>query len=266
MKLSIIIPVYNEEGTILRVIARVRAVALNCADFEREIIVVDDASTDRTRALLAGVQNERDIVLVCHGRNGGKGAAVRTGLQYASGNVILIQDADLEYDPSDYPRLLRPILDGEVQVAYGSRFLGGCPAGMSIFHVIGNRFLTGTANRLHQCSLTDVLTCYKAFTREVAAQLDLRSMKWDVDAEITAQILGHGYAIHETPISYHGRTLREGKKIRWWAGLSILRTLVKHWRPTEVKVHRRTVLPAECVTTGEVHGHPQPQLLEPAPQ
>lgn len=248
MKLSIIIPVYNEEGTILRVIARVQAVSLDYACSEREIVIVDDASTDGTPTLLAGIQGEKDTIIVFHQRNQGKGAAVRTGLQRASGDVILIQDADLEYDPSDYRRLLQPILDGQTQVVYGSRFLGGCPAGMSVFHVMGNRFLTRTANRLHRCALTDVLTCYKAFTREVAGQLDLRATRWEVDAEITAQILGLGYAISETPISYCGRTLREGKKIRWWAGVSILRTLVRYSLRDEAKTHRQTVL-ASIVST-----------------
>jgi glycosyltransferase involved in cell wall biosynthesis len=268
MKLSIIIPVYNEENTILGVIAHARTVALDtalsraigdsaCAGFEREIVVVDDASTDGTLALLGGLRGKAGVVVISHSRNRGKGAAVRTGLQYASGDIVLIQDADLEYDPSDYPRLLQPIVEGEAQVVYGSRFLGGRPAGMSTWYTMGNRFLTSIANHLHRCLLTDVLTCYKVFTREVAAQLELRATRWAVDAEITAQVLGLGYAIHEVPIFYHARTLQEGKKIRWQDGLSILGTLIRYALSNSVKAHRRIEQPEEYVVAGELRGHQQ---------
>jgi glycosyltransferase involved in cell wall biosynthesis len=190
------------------------------------------------------------VVTIFHARNRGKGAAVRTGLQYARGDLIVIQNADLEYDPSEYPRLLHPILDGQAQAVYGSRFFEGRPLGMSISHTMGNRFLTAIANRLYGCMLTDVLTCYKAFTREVAAQLELRATRWDIDAELTVQILGLGYAIHEIPISYCGRTLQQGKKLRWWAGLSILHTLMRCWLPHEAKSRREIVRPGECVVAG----------------
>jgi glycosyltransferase involved in cell wall biosynthesis len=239
MKLSIIIPAYNENETIAEILRRVRAVSLTVptgygpeddsnVTFEREIVIVDDGSTDGTRESLRALEGEPDVIVVLHERNQGKGAAVHTGLQHASGDVMLIQDADLEYDPRDYPALLQPIAEGRSQVVYGSRFRGGPTKAMFFWHMVGNRFLTLVANVLYDTILSDVETCYKVFTREVAEQLDLRASGWGFDPEITAQILKRGYRIYEVPISYTGREFEEGKKLSWRAGFTVLWTLLKH--------------------------------------
>ena len=239
MKLSIIMPVYNEIGTIAEILKRVRAVRLSVpvgygpdngtlVEFEREIVAVDDGSTDGTRKILRVLEEETDVVVIYHERNQGKGGAVRTGLQRASGDVMLIQDADLEYDPRDYPALLQPIVEGRSQVVYGSRFRGGPTKAMFFWHMMGNRFLTLVTNILYNTILSDMETCYKVFTREVAEQLDLRAPGWGFDPEITAQILKRGYRIYEVPISYTGREFEEGKKINWRDGLTVLWTLLKY--------------------------------------
>ena len=238
MKLSIIIPAYNESETIAEILRRVRAVQLavptgygpengSVVTFEREVVVVDDGSTDGTREILRTLAGEQDVIVVFHERNQGKGAAVRTGLQHASGDVLLIQDADLEYDPRDYPALLQPIVESRSQVVYGSRFRGGPTRAMFFWHMVGNRFLTLVTNVLYDTILSDMETCYKVFTREVAEQLDLKAPGWGFDPEITAQILKHGYRIYEVPISYTGREFEEGKKIAWRDGLTVLWTLLK---------------------------------------
>lgn len=223
MKLSIVIPVYNEKDTIEEIIRRVRAAPI---DLEKEIVAVDDYSTDGTRDLLARIAKSGDVKVVLHPVNMGKGAAVRTGLSHATGDVMLIQDADLEYDPEDYPALLKPILRGKAQVVYGSRFLGEHRA-MLFWHSVGNNLLTLAANLLYDSSLTDMETCYKVFTREVAEKIKLRSPRWGFDPEITARILKLGYRIYEVPISYTGREFSEGKKISWRDGLVVLWTLLK---------------------------------------
>jgi glycosyltransferase involved in cell wall biosynthesis len=239
MRLSIIIPVYNEIGTIADILQRVRAVELKVPvgygpedgtviELDREIVVVDDGSTDGTRRILRALENRLGVTVILHERNQGKGAAVRTGLQHASGDVMLIQDADLEYDPRDYPALLQPILENRSQVVYGSRFRGGPTKAMFFWHMLGNRFLTLVTNVLYNTILSDMETCYKAFTREVADQLDLKAAGWGFDPEITAQILRRGYRIYEVPISYTGREFEEGKKISWRDGLTVLWTLIKH--------------------------------------
>jgi glycosyltransferase involved in cell wall biosynthesis len=239
MKLSIIIPAYNENETIAEILRRVRAVSLTVptgygpedssnVTFEREVVIVDDGSTDGTRESLRALAGAQDVVVVLHERNWGKGAAVRTGLQHASGDVMLIQDADLEYDPRDYPALLQPIAESRSQVVYGSRFRGGPTKAMFFWHMVGNRFLTLVTNVLYDTILSDVETCYKVFTREVAEQLDLRASGWGFDPEITAQILKLGYRIYEVPISYTGREFEEGKKLSWRAGFIVLWTLLKH--------------------------------------
>ena len=239
MKLSVVMPVYNEIGTIAEILRRVRAVQLAvpvgygpengiAVQFEREIVIVDDGSTDGTREILHTLEGEPDVVVVFHEHNQGKGAAVRTGLQHASGDVMLVQDADLEYDPRDYPALLQPIVEGRSQVVYGSRFRGGPTRAMFFWHMAGNRFLTLVTNVLYDTILSDMETCYKVFTREVAEQLDLKAPGWGFDPEITAQILKRGYRIYEVPISYTGREFEEGKKISWRDGITVLRTLIRY--------------------------------------
>lgn len=239
MKLSIVMPVYNEIGTIAEILRRVRAVQLTVpvgfgsengmvVEFEREVVVVDDGSTDGTREYLRTLEGDPDVVVIFHDRNQGKGAAVRTGLQHASGDVMLIQDADLEYDPRDYPALLQPIVEARSQVVYGSRFRGGPTKAMFFWHMVGNCFLTLVTNILYDTILSDMETCYKVFTREVAEQLNLKAPGWGFDPEITAQILKRGYRIYEVPISYTGREFEEGKKLSWRDGFTVLWTLLKY--------------------------------------
>jgi len=238
VKLSIVMPVYNESGTLTEIVRRVRAVKLavevgygiengSAVEFDREIVIVDDGSTDGTGDVLKKLEGEPDVIVAFHERNQGKGGAVRTGLQHASGDVLLIQDADLEYDPRDYPALLKPIVEGRSKVVYGSRFRGGPTRTMFFWHMIGNHFLTLVTNILFNTILSDMETGYKVFAREVAEQLDLRSRGWGFDPEITAQILKRGYRIYEVPISYTGREFEEGKKISWRDGLTVLWTLVR---------------------------------------
>ncbi len=239
MKLSIIIPVYNEIETIAEILARVRGVPLQLAiwggeahtetlTLDREIVIVDDGSTDGTRAYLDTLRDAPDLRIIFHEVNQGKGAAVWTGLQQASGDIMLVQDADLEYDPRDYLALLQPILEQRAQVVYGSRFRGGPAKAMFFWHMLGNRFLTFVTNILYNTILTDMETCYKVFTRAVAEQLHLQAQGWGFDPEITVQILLRGYRIYEVPISYTGREFTEGKKISWKDGLTVLWTLLKY--------------------------------------
>jgi glycosyltransferase involved in cell wall biosynthesis len=238
MKLSVIMPVYNEIDAIAEIVRRVRAVELvvpmgfgpedgTFVEFQREIVIADDGSTDGTREHLRTLEGDPDTVVVFHERNMGKGAAVRTCLQYASGDVMLIQDADLEYDPREYPSLLQPIVEGRSKVVYGSRFRGGPTKAMFFWHMVGNRFVTLATNVLYNTILSDMETCYKVFTREVADQIDLKSPRWGFDPEITAQILKRGYRIYEVPISYTGREFSEGKKLNWRDGFVVLWTLIK---------------------------------------
>lgn len=224
-KASIIIPVYNEINTIAEILAQVRAAELPC---DREIIAVDDYSTDGTREfLLTEAERSNDIRVLTHQQNRGKGAAVRTGLTAITGDVVIIQDADLEYDPRDYMTLLRPILEGRSKVVYGSRFLGEHKA-MYFWHAVGNRFLTFTTNLLYDTTLTDMETCYKVFTADIARRLHLRSDRWGFDPEITAKILKQGYRIYEVPVAYNGREFWEGKKISWKDGFTVLATLLRY--------------------------------------
>jgi glycosyltransferase involved in cell wall biosynthesis len=195
---------------------------------EREIVVVDDGSTDGTRDYLDTLRENPEIRIIFHETNQGKGAAVRTGLEHATGDILLIQDADLEYDPRDYPDLLQPILEERTQVVYGSRFRGGPSKAMFFWHAVGNRLLTFVTNVLYDTILTDMETCYKIFTREVGDRLDLQAQGWGFDPEITAQILLSGYRIYEVPISYAGREFHEGKKISWRDGFTVLWTLLKY--------------------------------------
>jgi glycosyltransferase involved in cell wall biosynthesis len=222
LRASVVIPCFNERDTVLELIDRVKA-----APVDKEIIVVDDFSTDGTRALLQKrAERQGDIVLELLARNGGKGAAVQAGLKRATGDVVIIQDADLEYDPADYPVLLRPIQTGKARVVYGSRFIGEHRA-MYFWHSLGNQFLTLVCNVLFDTTLTDMETCYKVFTIDIARQLKLREPRWGFDPEITARILKMGNRIYEVPISYAGREFNEGKKISWHDGFVVLLTLLR---------------------------------------
>ncbi|MBI2887612.1 MAG: glycosyltransferase family 2 protein [Chloroflexi bacterium] len=221
MLLSVIMPVYNEEAHLREILRRVRAVPL-----EKEIICVDDCSRDRSWEILQEEGRQPNTHVFRHLQNMGKGAAVRTGLTHVKGDVVIIQDADLEYDPGDYPRLLAPIQRGETKVVYGSRFLGRIEA-MSTGSALGNRFVTAAANLLFRTRLTDMETCYKVFTGDIAHRLDLATQRWGFDPEITAKVIRMGYAIVEVPITYRGRTVEEGKNLRWRDGFSVLFTLIR---------------------------------------
>jgi len=223
LRASIVIPCFNERDTVSELIDRVLSVPV-----DKEIIVVDDCSNDGTRELLEQRVRERgDFTLHLRKHNGGKGAAVQDGLKCATGDVVIIQDADLEYDPSDYPVLLRPIQTGKSKVVYGSRFIGEHKA-MYFWHSMGNQFLTLLCNVLFDTTLTDMETCYKVFTIDIARQLHLREPGWGFDPEITARILKMGFRIYEVPISYAGREFTEGKKISWRDGFVVLRTLLRY--------------------------------------
>lgn len=225
MKLSIIMPVYNEKATIREILKRVRAVDVG---MEKEIIVVDDGSKDGTREILREEESRGDIKVLYHEKNMGKGAAVRTGIASATGDFVIIQDADLEYDPQDYPALLKPLLEGKTEVVYGSRFLGGYGSSMLSWHRFGNKFLTAATNLLYGSSLSDMETCYKAFKASVIKSIPLRSNRFEIEPEITAKILKRGYKILEVPIRYRGREFHEGKKISWKDGFSALWTLLRY--------------------------------------
>ena len=219
MQLSIVIPVYNEQATIIELLDRVAAV-----NIEKEVIVVDDFSTDGTRALLENYRNEA-FTLLLHDRNQGKGAALRTGFQHATGDFVIIQDADLEYDPADFPKLLAVVENENARVVYGSRLATSQPT-MTLRHFVGNRLLTGLTNLLYGSQLTDMETCYKLLDRHLVRNLDLVSNSFNVEPEITAKLLKQGIAIHEVPISYHGRSFAEGKKISWKDFISAVWTLL----------------------------------------
>ena len=223
MKLSIVVPVFNERPTIAEIIRRVRVVDVG---MDKEIIVVDDGSTDGTREILqAMVLPELKVVL--QERNLGKGAALRTGFAAAGGDIILVQDADLEYDPQEYPRLLEPILDGRADVVYGSRFLGGPHRVLYFWHYVGNRFLTTFSNVLSNLNLTDMETCYKVVRREVLGKIKLKSSHFGFEPEITMKLAKLKCRVYEVPISYSGRDYAEGKKIGWKDGLAALFHLIR---------------------------------------
>ncbi|HEX9117097.1 MAG TPA: glycosyltransferase family 2 protein [Anaerolineae bacterium] len=280
MKLSVLIPCYNEIDTIAEIVDRVREVELQLkvrdgrdaitrrtpqaagrsgvkagagkqrdglqaiatmiavspigldgcveVDVQKEVIIVDDGSQDGTRDLLPALAELPDVFVYYHAQNQGKGAAVRTAIEKATGDILLVQDADLEYDPREYPAIIMPILEGRSAVVYGSRFLGGPRKTMFFSHMLGNKMLTFFANILFDTILSDMETCYKVFTRPVAAQLRLRSRGWGFDPEITAKILKRGYRIYEVPISYTGREFNEGKKISWRDGVTVALTLLKY--------------------------------------
>ena len=215
MKISVVIPVYNEVQTIKEIVARVQEVEL-----EKEIIIVDDYSTDGTREHLREInQANENVKVLYHDHNQGKGAALRTGFRAITGDIVVIQDADLEYDPTEYPLLLEPILDGRADVVYGSRFLGGPHRVLFFWHYVGNKFLTLLSNMLTNLNLTDMETCYKVFKKEVLHEIELKSNRFGFEPEFTAKVAKKDYRIYETPITYSGRTYAEGKKIGWKDGV-----------------------------------------------
>jgi glycosyltransferase involved in cell wall biosynthesis len=224
-KVSVIVPVFNERNTLVEILRRMRAVELP-DDIEREIIVVDDGSSDGTRDVLKQL-GDSTVRVVMHESNRGKGAAVRTGFAHATGDYVLIQDADLEYDPEDWPKLMSPVLRGKARVVYGSRFTGE-RRNMMFLHWIGNRVLSLTTNILYNTTLSDMETCYKLIDRSLINSLDLHADRFDFEPEITAKILRRGIRIYEVPISYTGREFEEGKKITWRDGFAALWTLVKY--------------------------------------
>jgi len=223
--LSVIVPVYNERETLLEIVRRIQNVEIADFGLSKEILLIDDASTDGTHDLLPALASVPAVRVIVHARNRGKGAAVRSGLKAATGDVMIVQDADLEYDPRDYARLLRPIMEGRAQVVYGSRFLGEHKA-MYFWHQLGNKALTTVANVLYNTTLTDIETCYKVCTQEVVKAINLRQNRWGFDPEYTAQVLKRGYRIYEVPISYNGREFSEGKKISWRDGFRIIWVLL----------------------------------------
>ena len=234
MRLSVVIPVYNEESTLEVLLGKVLAAPLPDAVDGLEIVVVDDCSGDQTWSVLEAwqpqIRDDARLVEVTrhrHPENRGKGAALRTGFAAAAGDVLLIQDADLEYDPADYPGLLQPIIDGHADVVYGSRFLGGPHRVLFYWHYLGNTFLTRLSNMFSDINLTDMETCYKVFKREVIEKITLRSDRFGFEPEFTAKVARLGVRIYEVPISYHGRTYAEGKKIGWKDGVSAIWSILR---------------------------------------
>jgi glycosyltransferase involved in cell wall biosynthesis len=233
VKVSVVVPVYNEEGTITELLDRVANAPFPPAVGETEIVVVDDCSSDGTAARLAeyrlpsGTGKPCRFIWERHERNRGKGAGLRTGFAKATGDVIVVQDADLEYDPSDYPGLLAPIIAGQADVVYGSRFLSGPHRVLFFWHSVGNRFLTMLSNILTDLNLSDMETCYKVFTRAVKERLAITSERFGFEPEFTARVARMGVRIYEVPISYHGRTYAEGKKIGWRDGFEAIWCILK---------------------------------------
>ncbi len=222
MLLSVIIPAYNEIEFIDEVLRKVKE-----SPYEKEIIIVDDCSTDGTRERLKSL-NDAGIVTIFQEKNQGKGAALRRGIAAATGDIVLIQDADLEYDPKEYPVLLGPILDGKADVVYGSRFLGGPHRVLYFWHFVGNSMVTLLSNMFTNLNLTDMETCYKVFKKEVIKTITIESDRFGVEPEITAKIAKGKWRIFEVPISYYGRTYEEGKKITWRDGIKAFFTIVKY--------------------------------------
>lgn len=219
LKISVIIPVYNEKDNILHIINEVKSQNVD------EIIVLDDCSTDGTKDIIERI-NDINIKKIFHSRNVGKGGAVKAGLSYVTGDVVIIQDADREYDPHEYEKLIEPIAKGRADVVYGSRFKGTTRV-FYFWHYVGNKFLTLIANLLYNATLSDMETCYKVFKKECVKDLELFSKGWGFDPEITAHFFKKRYRIVEVPISYYGRTYEEGKKIKWKHGFVVLWTLIR---------------------------------------
>lgn len=227
---SIVIPVYNERNTVRLIVDRVNEVSL---PLQKEIVVVDDGSTDGTREVLSELQQERPglLRLILHPRNRGKGAALRTGFAQCNGDIVIVQDADLEYDPREYGKLLQPILDGRADVVYGSRFAGEGPHRVLYYwHYLGNQFLTLLSNMCTNLNLTDMETCYKVFKREVISRIDIQEDRFGFEPEVTAKVARLKCRVYEVGISYSGRSYEEGKKIDWRDGVRALWCIVKYNR------------------------------------
>jgi len=238
VRLSVVIPVFNEVATVESLLRRVRDVPL-----QLEVIVVDDGSTDGTRDLLPKLEGKLIDRLVMHEKNAGKGAALRTGFKHATGDVVVVQDADMEYDPHELPMLLRPIITGKADAVYGSRFLGGPHRVLFFWHSVGNRVLTLLSNMFTDVNLTDMETCYKMVRRELLQSLPLSANRFGIEPELTARLAQAGARIYELPISYDGRSYAEGKKIGWKDGVSALWCIwkynvfppqVRRWEPPAV--------------------------------
>jgi glycosyltransferase involved in cell wall biosynthesis len=222
-RLSVVVPVFNERNTVIEIVRRMRSVEL---PLELEILIVDDGSDDGTRAILPQLEDST-VRVVMHPTNTGKGAAIRTGLAHITGDVVLIQDADLEYDPEDWPKLLNPLMKGRAQAVYGSRFTGE-RRNMLFWHWVGNRFLSLVTNVLYNTTISDMETCYKLIDRSLLDGLTLRAKRFEFEPEITAKLLRRKVRVYEVPISYTGRDFDEGKKISWRDGFVALWTLVKY--------------------------------------
>ncbi|HSM23662.1 MAG TPA: glycosyltransferase family 2 protein [Anaerolineaceae bacterium] len=226
-KLSVVIPVYNEENFISTTVKRVLEIDLD--GLEREVVIVDDGSKDRTVEILNELAAQHPQIKVFEQpHNMGKGAALRRGFAEATGDIILIQDADLEYDPGDYPTLLKPILDGKADVVYGSRFLGGPHRVMFFWHYVGNQFLTLLSNLSTNLNLTDMETGYKVFLAKVIKEVPLKSNRFGFEPEVTAKVARRGWRMFETPISYFGRSYAEGKKIGWKDGFQAIYCIIRY--------------------------------------
>ncbi|HEX7008625.1 MAG TPA: glycosyltransferase family 2 protein [Phycisphaeraceae bacterium] len=227
MKLTVVIPVYNEAQTIQEIVRRVQAVQLDSV--QKQIILVDDCSTDGTREQLAQLAQQPGIRVLYHEKNQGKGAALRTGFAAAEGDLVIIQDADLEYDPREYPKLVQPILDNQADVVFGSRFAGGESHRVLYFwHSVGNKVLTLLSNAFTNLNLTDMETCYKVFRREVIQSIQIEENRFGFEPEITAKVARRGWRIYEVGISYAGRTYEEGKKINWRDGVRAIWCILKY--------------------------------------